>query len=104
MVRMKFLVQYTNTFDATWDYVDIIMWSFIEQASALLCCSLPAARLVIVNAAIYLTSKRQLLTRSLNSPGSGLSEDQARYHSRSNVAQREDHSGGILVTRAFEIS
>ncbi|KAK2051916.1 hypothetical protein LY76DRAFT_639881 [Colletotrichum caudatum] len=33
MIRMKFLVQYTNTFDATWDYVDIIM-------------CLPAARLI----------------------------------------------------------
>ncbi|KDN62713.1 hypothetical protein CSUB01_08519 [Colletotrichum sublineola] len=110
MIRMKFLVQYTNTFDATWDYVDIVMWSFIEQASALLCCSLPAARLFIVNAALYLTSKRRFLARSPNGPGSSPSEDQAQYHSRRNVAQRgrfsqrEGHSGGILITRAFEVS
>ena len=44
MVRMKYVVQYSATFDATWDSVNIVVWSAIEQFSALLCGSLPALR------------------------------------------------------------
>ncbi|KAH7303145.1 hypothetical protein B0I35DRAFT_365508, partial [Stachybotrys elegans] len=44
MVRMKYVVQYSATFDATWDNVDIVVWSAVEQFSAILCASLPALR------------------------------------------------------------
>lgn len=44
MIRMKYVVQYSTTFDATWDNVDIVVWSSIEQFSAMLCGSLPALR------------------------------------------------------------
>lgn len=44
MVRMKYVVQYSATFDATWDSVDIVVWSTIEQFTAMLCGSLPALR------------------------------------------------------------
>jgi hypothetical protein len=49
MNRMKFVVQYNATFDATWDNVDIIAWSAIEQFTAMFCGSLPALRLLFVN-------------------------------------------------------
>ncbi|TLD03408.1 uncharacterized protein PgNI_12361 [Pyricularia grisea] len=40
MVRMNFVVQYTVTLDSTWDNVDIVIWSFIEQITL---TSAPAA-------------------------------------------------------------
>ncbi|TDZ40328.1 Phospholipase A I [Colletotrichum trifolii] len=36
-VRVKYLVEYSTTFDETWDHVDIVVWSFIEQSVAMLC-------------------------------------------------------------------
>ncbi|KAK4159494.1 hypothetical protein QBC43DRAFT_221924, partial [Cladorrhinum sp. PSN259] len=50
MIRMKYVVQYSATFDATWDNVDIVIWSAIEQFSAMFCGSLPPLRLLLVNA------------------------------------------------------
>lgn len=44
MVRMNFVVQYTVTLDSTWDNVDIVIWSFIEQITVVFCASLPALR------------------------------------------------------------
>jgi hypothetical protein len=48
MVRMKYVVQYSATYDTTWDSVDIAVWSTIEQLSAMMCASLPALRPFIV--------------------------------------------------------
>lgn len=49
MIRMKYVVQYSATFDATWDSVDIVVWSAIEQFTAMLCGSLPALRPLLVS-------------------------------------------------------
>ena len=49
MIRMKFVVQYNATFDATWDNVDITVWSAIEQFPAMFCGSLPALRPLFVH-------------------------------------------------------
>ncbi|KDN63344.1 putative integral membrane protein [Colletotrichum sublineola] len=40
-----------TTFDETWDHVDIVVWSFIEQSIAMLCASLPTLRLLLVKIA-----------------------------------------------------
>ncbi|KAK1966814.1 hypothetical protein LY78DRAFT_538572, partial [Colletotrichum sublineola] len=47
-IRIKYLVEYSTTFDETWDHVDIVVWSFIEQSIAMLCASLPTLRLLLV--------------------------------------------------------
>ncbi|KAL5894987.1 hypothetical protein ACKVWC_000207 [Pyricularia oryzae] len=44
MVRMNFVVQYTVTLDSTWENVDIVIWSFVEQTTVVFCASLPALR------------------------------------------------------------
>ncbi|KAK1702386.1 hypothetical protein BDP67DRAFT_496971 [Colletotrichum lupini] len=44
MVRLKYLVMFSSTFDTTWDNVDIVIWSIIEEFCAILCASLPALR------------------------------------------------------------
>ncbi|KAH7029683.1 uncharacterized protein B0I36DRAFT_205612, partial [Microdochium trichocladiopsis] len=49
MIRMKYAVAYSTTFDATWDGVDIVVWPAVEQFCALLCGSLPALRPLFVD-------------------------------------------------------
>ncbi|KAK1981120.1 hypothetical protein LZ30DRAFT_658100 [Colletotrichum cereale] len=44
MIRLKFLVSFANTFDATWDNVEIVIWSTLEINLAMICGSLPALR------------------------------------------------------------
>lgn len=44
MVRLKYMVTFANSMDATWDNVDIVVWSIIEVACAIVCGSLPALR------------------------------------------------------------
>ncbi|KAL0929576.1 uncharacterized protein CTRU02_215475 [Colletotrichum truncatum] len=123
MIRMKFLVQYADTFDATWDHVDIVMWSFIEQAAALLCASLPAARLLVVNLLAHLKSKHRSSSRSqqghfrtqhtpdgITSLGVDEPRNQdtheAQHSKKPDIPSplRINTNGGITVTRAFEIS
>ncbi|KAL6412504.1 hypothetical protein AUP68_03707 [Ilyonectria robusta] len=42
MIRLKYLVNFDNSLDETWDYVNVIIWSVIELSCALACASLPA--------------------------------------------------------------
>lgn len=44
MVRLKFLIKFSATYDVTWDNVDVVIWSLIEVFCAILCASLPALR------------------------------------------------------------
>ncbi|KAK1997403.1 hypothetical protein LX36DRAFT_73664 [Colletotrichum falcatum] len=44
MVRLKFLVSFSNTFDPTWDNVETLVWSTLEINLAMICGSLPALR------------------------------------------------------------
>ncbi|CCF37047.1 integral membrane protein [Colletotrichum higginsianum] len=44
MIRLKYLVQFSNTYDTTWDNVDIVVWSIIEEMCAIICGSLPPLR------------------------------------------------------------
>ncbi|KAH8676398.1 hypothetical protein BGZ60DRAFT_562080 [Tricladium varicosporioides] len=44
MVRMKYLVNYGKVIDATWENVDIIIWSEIETYSAVICACLMCLR------------------------------------------------------------
>ncbi|KAI8668651.1 CFEM domain-containing protein [Fusarium keratoplasticum] len=47
MVRLKYLVSFASTLDATWDNVYVVIWSMIELSCALICASLPALRPLI---------------------------------------------------------
>ncbi|RSL57749.1 hypothetical protein CEP54_008131 [Fusarium duplospermum] len=44
MIRLKYIVGFGNTLDATWDNVYIVIWSIIKLSCALICASLPALR------------------------------------------------------------
>nr|XP_036582747.1 CFEM domain containing integral membrane protein [Colletotrichum truncatum]KAF6791538.1 CFEM domain containing integral membrane protein [Colletotrichum truncatum] len=42
MIRLKYMVSFANTFDATWDNVDVVIWSCLEMNLVIICGSLPA--------------------------------------------------------------
>ncbi|OLN93074.1 hypothetical protein CCHL11_07529 [Colletotrichum chlorophyti] len=44
MVRLQYLISFAQTYDATWDYIDIVIWSSVELNLAIMCGSLPALR------------------------------------------------------------
>ncbi|KAJ0159905.1 hypothetical protein CTA2_8913 [Colletotrichum tanaceti] len=44
MIRLKSLVNFANTYDATWEYYDVMLWSSIEVNLSIICGSLPALR------------------------------------------------------------
>lgn len=47
IVRLKFILKYANTYDATWDNVDTLKWSLIEILAACICGNLMALRPLI---------------------------------------------------------
>ncbi|KZL85742.1 integral membrane protein, partial [Colletotrichum incanum] len=108
-VRVKYLVEYSTTFDETWDHVDIVVWSFIEQSVAMLCASLPSLRLLLVSIG---SRQRPTLSKSVfsgNSPKHrlNLSLDQLRRYRtqiRRDSGCGPQHTGnGVLVTRTVEV-
>ncbi|KAK3304839.1 uncharacterized protein B0T15DRAFT_576189 [Chaetomium strumarium] len=120
MIRMKFVVQYNATFDATWNNVDIIVWSAIEQFTAMFCGSLPALRLLFIRAhrrasaeirqrydnmpSRALPSKNSIPTQS---PSRGIWNNQAADTQANSactgnqIGQGED---GIRVTTVVQVS
>lgn len=58
MVRLKYLVMFSSTLDTTWDNVDIVIWSIIEEFCAILCASLPALRPLLQKVPQLFTTKR----------------------------------------------
>lgn len=47
IVRLKYVLKYSNSFDSTWDNVDVIKWSLIEILAACFCGNLLALRPLI---------------------------------------------------------
>jgi hypothetical protein len=47
IVRLKYVVKYSNSFDSTWDNVDVIKWSLIEILAACICGNLLPLRPLI---------------------------------------------------------
>ncbi|KAI8942221.1 hypothetical protein NX059_000304 [Plenodomus lindquistii] len=47
IVRLKFLLKYDNTYDSTWDNVDVLVWSLIEILAACVCGNLMPLRPLI---------------------------------------------------------
>lgn len=47
IIRLKFVVKYSNSYDSTWDNVDVIKWSLIEILAACICGNLLPLRPLI---------------------------------------------------------
>ncbi|KAJ4347712.1 hypothetical protein N0V95_005166 [Ascochyta clinopodiicola] len=50
MIRLQYVVKYSNSYDSTWDNVDVIKWSLIEILAACICGNLLPLRPLIEQA------------------------------------------------------
>ncbi|RMJ16021.1 hypothetical protein CDV36_004272 [Fusarium kuroshium] len=85
MVRLKYLVSFASTLDATWDNVYVVIWSMIELSCALICASLPALRPLIQMLPGVLSTARGSSVKHTT--------DTSRHHvnTHPSVAVRTDH-------------
>ncbi|RSL97645.1 hypothetical protein CDV31_012923 [Fusarium ambrosium] len=85
MVRLKYLVSFASTLDATWDNVYVVIWSMIELSCALICASLPALRPLIQMLPGVLSTARGSSVKHTT--------DTSRHHvnTHPSVAVRSDH-------------
>ncbi|KAK1919229.1 hypothetical protein P3342_008953 [Pyrenophora teres f. teres] len=44
IIRLKFILEFSNSYDSTWDNVDVVKWSVIEALAACICGNLMALR------------------------------------------------------------
>ncbi|OHE97213.1 integral membrane protein [Colletotrichum orchidophilum] len=56
MIRLRYLVFFANTFDSTWDNVDVVIWSSVELNLAIICGSLPALKPIFRKMSIVFTT------------------------------------------------
>ncbi|KAK0117051.1 hypothetical protein ONS96_012892 [Cadophora gregata f. sp. sojae] len=66
IVRLKFLSDFANSFDATWDQTDVVKWSLIEEFVAVLCACIPSLRAFIVQTFRTINSSVRTMTKSKN--------------------------------------
>ncbi|KAH6722105.1 hypothetical protein BKA61DRAFT_666845 [Leptodontidium sp. MPI-SDFR-AT-0119] len=66
IVRLKFLSDFTKSFDATWDQTDVVKWSLIEEFVAVLCACIPSLRAFVVKTFRTLNSSVRTMTKSKN--------------------------------------
>ncbi|PVH74150.1 hypothetical protein DL98DRAFT_519467 [Cadophora sp. DSE1049] len=66
VVRLKFLSDFTNSFDATWDQTDVVKWSLIEEFVAVLCACIPSLRAFIIQTFRTINSSVRTITKSRN--------------------------------------
>ncbi|KAL8372466.1 hypothetical protein RB595_002003 [Gaeumannomyces hyphopodioides] len=57
IVRMKYLVGLWDSYDLSWDRVDPILWSVMEQFTAIICGSLPSCRALVSAMLLKLQSR-----------------------------------------------
>lgn len=41
MIRLRFTIGYRREIDATYDYTEVLIWSFVENSIAIICACLP---------------------------------------------------------------
>ncbi|KAH7407496.1 integral membrane protein [Cadophora sp. MPI-SDFR-AT-0126] len=66
IVRLKFLSDFTNSFDATWDQTDVVKWSLIEEFVAVLCACIPSLRAFLIQKFRMLNSSVRTIAKSKN--------------------------------------
>ncbi|OLN96227.1 hypothetical protein CCHL11_04472 [Colletotrichum chlorophyti] len=58
IVRLRWIVRFAESYDTTWDNVDVVTWSVTELSCALMCGSLPALRPLFKKIPEYVTTIR----------------------------------------------
>ncbi|PMD31423.1 hypothetical protein L207DRAFT_536910 [Hyaloscypha variabilis F] len=63
-IRLKYFLSFGKSFDPTWDYINVIKWSIIEEFTAVLCTALPSMRSVFRHTFGLLSDALQYLSGS----------------------------------------
>ncbi|KAH9205839.1 hypothetical protein DL95DRAFT_235651, partial [Leptodontidium sp. 2 PMI_412] len=48
MIRLKSLLSFGNSLDPSWDYVNVVIWTIVELAVAMVCSCFPALRSLLI--------------------------------------------------------
>ncbi|KAH6668361.1 hypothetical protein B0J14DRAFT_452413, partial [Halenospora varia] len=48
MIRLKSLLSFGNSLDPSWDYVNVVIWTIVELAVAMVCSCFPAIRNLLI--------------------------------------------------------
>ncbi|PVH86400.1 hypothetical protein DL98DRAFT_567785 [Cadophora sp. DSE1049] len=74
MIRLKSLLSFGNSLDPSWDYVNVVIWTIVELAVAMVCSCFPAIRNLLIRiypraflSSIGHTSDKQLASIPLSS-------------------------------------
>lgn len=89
MLRLKWMIQFANSQNVTWDYVPIGYWSTIEVHAGILCACLPAMRALLYKACPCLVGRAGASTAG-GRPSKG-----GYYHS-SSYGSRSVGTGGAI--------
>lgn len=93
MIRLKYISQVARSFDSTWDSVELVMWSMIEEYCAVLCACLPTLRPL-------LQKIPRLLGTTKNSSDSGNQfEDSFRGHKIGSGSGGESDTKNLVVLK-----
>ncbi|KAK2018544.1 integral membrane protein [Colletotrichum eremochloae] len=66
MIRLKYLVAFSTTFDTTWDNVDVAIWSIVKEFCAIVCASfLPLRPLLQRSPDLFSSSEKSMKDTSL---------------------------------------
>ncbi|GKT42882.1 satratoxin biosynthesis SC1 cluster protein 4 [Colletotrichum spaethianum] len=89
---LKYLVMFSSTFDTTWDNVDIVIWSIVEEFCAILCASLPALRPLLQRVPQLFTSRKETTktASTAQSRRSILNLGKDKFHELSETPFEED--------------
>ncbi|KAN0096823.1 hypothetical protein V8E51_015628 [Hyaloscypha variabilis] len=70
MIRLKSLLSFGNSLDPSWDYVNVVIWTTVELAIAIVCSCFPALRnlLIHIYPRTFLSSIRHTSDKPVSTP------------------------------------
>ncbi|OHE94022.1 CFEM domain-containing protein [Colletotrichum orchidophilum] len=74
ILRLQSLVRFANSLNPTWDQFDIAFWTCLEVPTGIICCCLPAIRLILIQVfpkLFGMLTKRYDTPKYAGSPSSG---------------------------------
>lgn len=91
IVRLKFLLKFANTYDSTWDNVDVIKWSLIEILAACICGNLLPLRPLLEKIVLPVRSFFSWYTRSISRKSSEKNTGtSSKFNWRDKISKKPD--------------
>ncbi|KAF7859673.1 hypothetical protein EAF04_008752 [Stromatinia cepivora] len=108
VLRLRWLVNFANTQNPTWDYIQVGYWSTIEICVGIICSSMPALRLFLVRVFPRFAGTSHNSTNHSKSLGYGPSNRQSsipkiQFHNAYKRGNSHTGSSGIAMKKTFEV-